>query len=240
MGSPPDDALTPGPDGRPRCHWAVGGAPEYLAYHDHEWGRPVTEDDTLFERLTLEAFQSGLSWLTILRKRPAFRAAFADFHIETVAAFDDADAARLLGDAAIVRNRRKIEAAFANARAALPLIAEHGSLAAFFWRFRPEGHEPPRSRADFVAASPESAALAAALKRHGFRFVGPTTAYSLMQAAGIVNDHVRGCVVSAAVQAEQDAAARDLGQRHTTSPDGARPPTASASAVRRSRSASSA
>ena len=133
------DALAAGPDGRPRCFWAVGGAPEYVAYHDEEWGRPVLTDDGLFERLTLEAFQSGLSWLTILRKRPAFRAAFAGFDVAAVAAFGDADRERLMADAGIVRNRLKIEAALANARAALPVIEEHGSLAAFFWRFRPGG-----------------------------------------------------------------------------------------------------
>ena len=201
------DALAVGADGRPRCFWAVGGAPEYLAYHDHEWGRPVLDDDRLFERLTLEAFQSGLSWLTILRKRPAFRAAFASFDIAAVAAFGEADKARLLADAGIVRNRRKIEAAIANARAAVLVIEEHGSLAAFVWRFRPKAHDAPRSRADFVAASPASATLAKELKRRGFCFVGPTTAYSLMQAAGIVNDHVDGCAVSAEVEREQVAAA---------------------------------
>ena len=122
----------------------MGGAPEYVVYHDAEWGRPVLTDDGLFERLTLEAFQSGLSWLTILRKRPAFRAAFADFDIAAVAAFGDADRDRLMADAGIVRNRLKVEAALANARAALPVIEEHGSLAAFFWRFRPEAHASPR------------------------------------------------------------------------------------------------
>jgi DNA-3-methyladenine glycosylase I len=201
------DALTVGADGRPRCFWAVGGAPEYVAYHDDEWGRPVLEDDRLFERLTLEAFQSGLSWLTILRKRAAFRAAFAGFDIAAVTAFGEADKARLLADAGIVRNRLKIEAAIANARAALPVIEEHGSLAAFFWRFRPEAHEAPRSRAGFVAASPESAALTKELKRRGFRFVGPTTVYALMQATGIVNDHVDGCAVAAEVAREQETAA---------------------------------
>ena len=203
----PSDALAPGPDGRPRCFWAVGGAPEYVAYHDEEWGRPVLDDDRLFERLTLESFQSGLSWLTVLRKRPAFRAAFAGFDVAAVAAFGEADVARLLADAGIVRNRLKIEAAIANARASLPVIEAHGSLAAFFWRFRPEEHEAPRSRPDFVAASPESVMLAKELKSRGFRFVGPTTAYSLMQAAGIVNDHVVGCAVAAEVEREQQAAA---------------------------------
>jgi DNA-3-methyladenine glycosylase I len=203
------DALAAGPDRRPRCFWAVGAAPEYLAYHDEEWGRPVLTDDGLFERLVLEAFQSGLSWLTILRKRPAFRAAFADFRIAQVAAFGDADRERLLADAGIVRNRLKVEAAIANARAALPVIEEHGSLAAFFWRFRPERHAPPATRADWVGESPESTALAKELKRRGFRFVGPTTAYALMQAAGIVNDHAAGCWVRGEVEDEQvDAAAR--------------------------------
>ena len=150
------DALAAGPDGRPRCFWAVGGAAEYVSYHDEEWGRPVLTDDGLFERLTLEAFQSGLSWLTILRKRPAFRAAFADFHVAAVAAFGDADRDRLMADAGIVRNRLKVEAALANARAALPVIEEHGSLAAFFWRFRPRGARAPRVRDDWVAVSPES------------------------------------------------------------------------------------
>ena len=203
----PGDALAEGPDGRPRCFWAVGGAPEYVAYHDHEWGRPVFSDDGLYERLTLEAFQSGLSWLTVLRKRPAFRAAFAGFDIAAVAAFGQDETARLLADAGIVRNRLKIEAAIANARAALPVIDEHGSLAAYLWRFRPKTHEAPRSRDDFVAASPESAALAKDLKKRGFRFVGPTTAYSLMQAAGIVNDHAVGCCVRDAVEREQLEAA---------------------------------
>jgi len=211
----PSDALAAGSDGRPRCFWAVGGAPEYLAYHDDEWGRPVLSDDGLYERLTLEAFQSGLSWLTILRKRPAFRAAFAGFDIAAVAAFSEADEARLIADSGIVRNRLKIEAAIANARAALPVIEEHGSLAAFFWRFRPEAHKAPRPRADFVAASPESAALAKDLKRRGFHFVGPTTAYSLMQAAGIVNDHVAGCCVREQVGLQQSATAAGLAQRRS-------------------------
>jgi DNA-3-methyladenine glycosylase I len=185
----------------------VGGAPEYVVYHDAEWGRPVLTDDGLFERLTLEAFQSGLSWLTILRKRPAFRAAFADFDVAAVARFGDADRDRLLGDAGIVRNRLKIEAALANARAAMRVIEEHGSLAAFFWSFRPETHASPRSRADWVSETAESKALAKELKRRGFRFVGPTTAYSTMQAAGIVNDHAVGCCVRGAVEAAQTSAA---------------------------------
>jgi len=185
----------------------VGGAPEYVVYHDAEWGRPVLSDDGLFERLTLEAFQSGLSWLTILRKRPAFRAAFAEFDIDAVARFGQADFDRLMADAGIVRNRLKIEAAMANARAALPVIEEHGSLAAFFWRFRPEAQASPRTRGDWASQTAESKALAKELKKRGFRFVGPTTAYSTMQAAGIVNDHAEGCCVHGAVADAQAAAA---------------------------------
>jgi DNA-3-methyladenine glycosylase I len=204
------DALATGPDGRPRCFWAVGGAAEYVTYHDEEWGRPVTSDDGLFERLCLEGFQSGLSWLTILRKRPAFRAAFAGFHIPAVAAFGPADVQRLLADAGIVRNRLKIEAAVTNARAAQALAAGGGSLAGLLWSFRPPDHTPPRTRADYVSASAESTALARALKRRGFRFVGPTTAYSLLQAAGIVNDHAVGCCVFDEVAAAQAAAAEKM------------------------------
>ena len=204
------NALAPGPDGSPRCFWAVGGTPDYVGYHDDEWGRPVLADDTLFERLTLEAFQSGLSWLTILRKRESFRAAFSDFSIAAVADFGEADTERLLADAGIVRHRLKIAAAITNARAALPVIDQYGSLAAYLWRFRPEAHSAPRSRADFVAASPESAALAKDLKKRGFRFVGPTTAYSLMQAAGIVNDHIVDCAAFAGAAREQAAAAEAL------------------------------
>jgi DNA-3-methyladenine glycosylase I len=203
------DALAAGPDGRPRCFWAVGGAPEYVAYHDEEWGRPVLTDDGLFERLTLEAFQSGLSWLTILRKRPAFRTAFASFDVAAVAAFGDDDRDRLMADAGIVRNRLKIEAALCNARAALAVSEEYGSLAAFLWQFRPESQASPRVRADWASETAESKALAKELKKRGFRFVGPTTAYSTMQAAGIVNDHAEGCCVHGAVAAEQlEAAAR--------------------------------
>jgi DNA-3-methyladenine glycosylase I len=167
----------------------------------------VLTDAGLFERLTLEAFQSGLSWLTILRKRENFRAAFADFDIAAVAAFGEADRERLMADAGIVRNRLKVEAALANARAALPVIQEHGSLAAFLWRFRPEGHVSPHVRDDWASQTAESRAMAKELKKRGFRFVGPTTAYSLMQAAGIVNDHAAGCCVRGAVEIEQSEAA---------------------------------
>ncbi|MEV0843071.1 DNA-3-methyladenine glycosylase I [Actinocatenispora sera] len=179
-----------GTDGRGRCPWA-GSAPEYVEYHDDEWGRPVRTDDGLFERLTLEAFQSGLAWITILRKRPAFRQAFAGFRIGKVAAFGEADRERLLADAGIVRNRAKIDAALGNARVAAELP---GGLAALIWSYAPKQRPRPKRLADVPATSPESVALAKELKRRGFRFVGPTTAYALMQAAGLVDDHLAGCI----------------------------------------------
>jgi DNA-3-methyladenine glycosylase I len=178
-----------------RCPWA-NGSPKYAEYHDREWGRPVTDDDGLYERICLEAFQSGLSWLTILRKREAFRAAFAGFHIPAVAEFGDGDVERLLADAGIVRNRAKVDAAIANARAAREL-----DLSELVWSFRPEPRPAPRSLADLPASTPESTALAKELKRRGFRFVGPTTAYALMQACGLVNDHLASCDLRAAVEA---------------------------------------
>jgi DNA-3-methyladenine glycosylase I len=207
------DALAAGPDGRSRCFWAVG-SPEYLDYHDSEWGRPVVTDDGFFERLSLEGFQSGLSWLTILRKRAAFRAAFAGFHVADVAAFGPADVERLMNDVGIVRNRRKIEAAVHNAGRCLEVIDECGSLAALLWRFRPsEAPAPIRARADWPAVTPESTALVAELRRRGFRFVGPTTAYATMQAAGLVNDHAQGCLVRDEVERTQREAAVRLGDR---------------------------
>jgi DNA-3-methyladenine glycosylase I len=179
-----------GSDGLARCPWAVG-APEYLGYHDQEWGRRLEGDDALFERLTLEAFQSGLSWLTILRKRPAFRSAFAGFAIPAVAAFGPADEQRLLADAGIVRNRAKVAAALTNARAAAAL--DEG-LSALLWSFAPTAPRPaPDTIADLPATSAESTAMARGLKARGFVFVGPTTAYALMQATGMVNDHLAGC-----------------------------------------------
>jgi DNA-3-methyladenine glycosylase I len=184
--------LAAGPDGRLRCAWGTS-APEYVAYHDDEWGRPVRGDDALYERLVLEAFQSGLSWLTILRKREGFRAAFAGFDIDAVAEFGDGDVARLLADAAIVRNRAKVEAAIANARAARALREGGESLTGLIWSFAPAARPAPRSYADVPAVTPESTALAKELKRRGFRFVGPTTAYATMQACGLVNDHLDGC-----------------------------------------------
>ncbi len=181
-----------GADGQARCPWA-GSAPEYIDYHDTEWGQPVRTDDGLFERVSLEAFQSGLSWWTILRKRPAFRAAFAEFVIEKVARFGPQDRERLLADAGIVRNRAKIEATLHNARVALDLPS---GLSTLIWSFAPRTSPRPTDRAAVPAITPESKALAKALKRHGFRFVGPTTAYALMQAVGLVDDHLAGCCVS--------------------------------------------
>jgi DNA-3-methyladenine glycosylase I len=186
------DGLLEGVDGRLRCSWA-GSAPEYLAYHDTEWGRELGGDRALFERLSLEGFQSGLSWITILRKREAFRAAFHDFEIARVAAFDDADVHRLLEDAGIVRNRAKIEATIANARVILALDEPFEDL---LWAFAPPRDRPaPRRLSEVPATTPESAAMARELKRRGLRFVGPTTAYALMQATGMVDDHLAACWV---------------------------------------------
>ena len=179
-----------------RCWWSAS-TPEYVRYHDEEWGRPVRDDRALFEKLCLEAFQSGLSWLTILRKRDAFRAAFDGFAIAKVAAYGDEEVARLLGDASIVRNRAKIEAAIANARAAVDL-----SLAELLWSFAPPPRPRPRTPADIPATTAESTAMAKELKRRGFRFVGPTTAYALMQSCGMVDDHLEGCVVPFATVAQ--------------------------------------
>ena len=183
-------AVVVGPDGLARCSWGAG-TPDYLPYHDEEWGKPLHGDTALFERVSLEAFQSGLSWITILRKRPAFRAAFAGFDPARVAAFDDADVERLLADAGIVRNRAKVLATIANARAVLAL---DGSLDDLLWSFAPDPPRPaPSGLGDVPAVTDESTAMAKELKRRGFRFVGPTTAYALMQATGMVNDHVAGC-----------------------------------------------
>lgn len=187
----PGPGLRRGEDGILRCAWA-GSAPEYLGYHDEEWGRPVRGERALFERITLEAFQSGLSWLTILRKRAAFRTAFADFDPDVVAGFGAGDQARLLGDPAIVRNRAKIAATVTNARAVIALRDGEG-LDALVWRHRPVQHRRPATPAELASSTVESAALARTLKAQGFVFVGPTTAYAAMQACGLVDDHLLGC-----------------------------------------------
>jgi DNA-3-methyladenine glycosylase I len=174
-----------------RCVWPGMADPLYITYHDEEWGHPVKGDDEVFERVALEAFQSGLSWLTILRKRENFRAAFDRFSIVKVAAYTERDVERLLGDAGIVRNRAKIEAVVSNARAALGL---HEGLSELVWRFADPDSPVPRTMADVPAITPGSKALAKELKKHGFKFVGPTTAYALMQAIGLVNDHIEGCL----------------------------------------------
>jgi DNA-3-methyladenine glycosylase I len=176
-----------GEDGVARCAWG-DSAPDYRPYHDEEWGRPVTDDVRLFEKLCLEGFQSGLSWLTILRKREAFRAAFAGFDFHRVAGFDERDVERLLGDAGIIRHRGKIEATINNAGRAVEMVEAEGSIAAFVWAY-----EPGTTRAGLESETAESRALAKELKRRGWRFVGPTTVYAFMQAMGLVNDHLEGC-----------------------------------------------
>jgi DNA-3-methyladenine glycosylase I len=176
-----------------RC-WPMSD-PLYVTYHDEEWGWPVTDERGLLERLCLEGFQSGLSWLTILRKRENFRAAFECFQPERVARFGERDVKRLLGDAGIVRHRGKIEAAIANARGTLALREQGTPLQELVWSHRPERHRPPRGNGDWLSTTPESAALSKALKQAGFRFVGPTTVYAAMQACGIVNDHLADCFV---------------------------------------------
>ena len=180
-------------DGRTRCPWAAAGPVLYRDYHDHEWGRPLRGRTAMFERLTLEAFQSGLSWLVILRKRENFRSAFAAFDIETVAGYTERDVERLMADAGIVRNRAKIEATIANARVAADLDID---LSELLWSHAPAPGRRPATPADVPSQTPESLALARDLKARGFRFVGPTTAYALMQAIGMVDDHLQGCWVN--------------------------------------------
>lgn len=205
-------ALARGSDSRRRCWWG-SSTPDYERYHDEEWGRPVTDDRGIYERLTLEAFQSGLSWLTIMRKRDALRAAFADFEIETVAGFGARDVKRLMADAGIVRNRAKIDAAIANARAAATL---DGSLAELVWSHAPGGRRrAARAREDVPAVTPESTALAKELKRRGFRFLGPTTVYATMQACGVVNDHLAGCHVRGEIERERAGARATMLARRT-------------------------
>ena len=179
-------------DGVARCRWGAS-PPEYRAYHDNEWGLPVGDDNRVFEKLCLEGFQAGLSWLTILRKREAFRSAFAFFDPGLVARFDDADIARLLGDPGIIRHRGKIVATIANAQVTVRLAAQGVSLAALVWSHEPGPHLAPKALSDLPASTPESKALSSALRRHGFRFVGQTTAYAAMQSLGLVNDHLQGC-----------------------------------------------
>ncbi|NJQ00987.1 DNA-3-methyladenine glycosylase I [Streptomyces zingiberis] len=192
----PTGAPLPGPDGLLRCPWGLS-TEDYRAYHDTEWGRPVHGDDALFERLCLEAFQSGLSWLTVLRRREGFRAAFRGFAVPEVAAFTAEDVERLLGDARIIRNRAKVEAVVANARV-LNGWAE-GELDALLWSYAPAARPAPRTLADVPATTPESTALARDLKKRGLRFVGPTTAYALMQACGLVDDHLAECCARTAL-----------------------------------------
>ena len=186
--------VEPGPDGKPRCWWCLGSE-DLVAYHDDEWGRPLHGEAELFERLTLEAFLSGLSWLTILRKRENFRRAFDGFDVERIAAYRAKEVKRLLADAGIVRNRMKIEATITNAKAARELHANGETLDELIWSFAPDqdSRPVPKTLADLEATTPESKTLAKELKRRGFVFVGPTTAYSTMEAVGVVNDHLAGC-----------------------------------------------
>lgn len=191
------DRLSTGPDGVTRCWWP-GTDPLYVSYHDQEWGRPVLDDRPLFQKLSLDAFQAGLSWITILRKREAFRAAFDGFDLETVAAYGPDDVERLLADAGIVRHRGKIEATIRNAHAALRLVDEFGSLADYLREFAPPAHPAPVY--DLPATTRESETLSADLRARGFRFTGPTVVYAFMQAVGLVNDHLAGCAVRTDVE----------------------------------------
>ncbi|MFV0525232.1 MAG: DNA-3-methyladenine glycosylase I [Acidimicrobiales bacterium] len=202
--SSPDD-LVVGSDGQARCRWAAG-SDDYRAYHDHEWGRATDDERALFEKLCLEGFQAGLSWITVLRKRPRFREVFAGFDPTVVAGFGHDDVERLLGDAGIIRHRGKIAATIANAGILNALHADGQSLAGVIWSFEPPRRAAPRSLADVPATTPESQALSKELRRLGFRFVGPTTVYAGMQAMGLVNDHVDGCWVRGACEASR----RDL------------------------------
>jgi len=210
------DGLVRHADGVPRCWWP-GQDPLYLRYHDKEWGTPVTKDRRLFEKICLEGFQAGLSWLTILRKRPRFRTAFADFDIDRVARFGSRDVERLLTDEGIVRHRGKIESTINNARRAAEMRDEFGSLAAYFWRWEPEPRlRPRRLTRDALmqlARTPESIALSKDLKRRGWTFVGPTTVYAFMQAMGLVNDHLEGCASRRAVETARQSLRRPRDRR---------------------------
>ena len=203
-----ETGLITGADGRRRCGWGAS-TEDYTTYHDLEWGRPVTDDVRLYEKLCLEGFQSGLSWLTILRKRDNFRAAFAGFDPAAVAAYGPGDVERLMADAGIVRHRGKIEAAVSNASAVLDVQERHGSLAALIWSFEPtrRGRPVPIELGEIASRTEQSTALAKELKRFGFRFIGPTTAYAAMQSVGVVNDHLRGCHVRSACDADRRATA---------------------------------
>jgi DNA-3-methyladenine glycosylase I len=202
-----NDGIVLGDDGVARCWWGES-TPEYRAYHDREWGFPVDDDVRLFEKLSLEGFQSGLSWLTILRKREAFRRAFAGFDFRAVAGFDERDVARLLADASIVRHRGKIEAVINNAGRAVEMVESEGSLAGFLWQFEPTPRAGGLRRDAIEAHTGESRALARELKRRGWRFVGPTTVYAFMQAMGLVNDHLEGCAAWGEVERARAAFAR--------------------------------
>jgi len=192
----PDTGLVSEPDGKARCWWH-GGHQAYIEYHDAEWGRPQADDRILFEKICLEGFQAGLSWWTVLRKRPEFRREFADFEFERVARFTEKDIVRMLGNPGIIRHRGKIESAINNAQKACDLVDEAGSIAAFFWKHEPDPTGRPKSfdKATLwsITQSPESVAISKALKKRGWRFVGPTTMYAMMQAMGMVNDHLEGC-----------------------------------------------
>ena len=205
------DGILRGDDGVSRCWWA-GQAADYRGYHDDEWGVPTVDDRRLFEKICLEGFQAGLSWLTILRKRPAFRRAFRDFAFTEVARFNRRSVERLLGDAGIVRHRGKIESTIHNARRAIELVADQGSLAAYFWSFEPDPAERPKriDEASLMTMSktPASMALSRDLKRRGWTFVGPTTCYAFMQAMGLVNDHLEGCAARPRVERARRALAR--------------------------------
>jgi DNA-3-methyladenine glycosylase I len=210
-----DDHLIVGEDGRARCFWS-GSAPEYMDYHDREWGRPVSDDVRLFEKICLEGFQSGLSWLTVLRKRENFRRAFAGFDFEKVARFGEKDVKRLLADADIIRHRGKIESTINNAKRAIALAEEAGSLAAYFWRFEPELKKRPKkldwATLKTMSKTEESIALSRDLKKRGWTFVGPTTVYAFMQAVGLVNDHLEGCFRRSEVERERKAFKRPSGR----------------------------
>lgn len=192
---------------RTRCWWC-GTHDDYVAYHDHEWGIPIGDDQRLFEKICLEGFQSGLSWLTILRKRDNFRRCFKDFDFRRVAKFGDRQITKMLGDAGIVRHRKKIESAINNAKQAIRICDEHGSLASFFWSFEPDSHRSPTSRQKVKATSPESIAMAKTLKQNGWSFVGPTTCYAFMQSMGMVNDHLTKCESWATIETARSSFSR--------------------------------